>query len=48
MGEPKRIIMLVLSKAFGSVDREILRAIMFKKGIPLQLISRMEMGHGNT
>ena len=46
--ETKRIIMIGLSKAFGSVNRALLWAIMYKKGIPCQLIQRIRMGHGNT
>ena len=37
-----------LSKAFDSVNRELLWAIMYKKGIPIQLIQMIGMGHENT
>ena len=46
--ETKHIIMLDLSKSFGSVNRELSRAVIYKKGIPIQLIRRIRMGHGNT
>ena len=44
----KHIIMLDISQAFGSVNREIRWAIVYKKGIPRQLIQRIRMGHENT
>jgi len=46
--ETKHIITMCLSKAFDSVNWELLWAIIYKKGIPRKLIQRIRMGHGNT
>ena len=40
--------MLDLSNAFDSVDRELLRTVLYKKGLPEKMIKRLRMGHENT
>lgn len=44
----KHIIMIDPSNAFDPVNRELLRAIMNKKGLPLELIKMIRSGHEDT
>jgi len=46
--ETKHIIMLDQSETFDSVNRELLWAVLYKKGIPIKMIRRIRMGHENT
>ena len=46
--ETKHIILIDLSKAFGSVNRELFWEILYRKGIPAQLITRIRTWNGNT
>ena len=41
----KLLILIDLSKAFDSVHREILWAILYEKGVPWEMIKRIKMGH---
>ena len=37
-----------LTKAFGEVNRTILRTALYKKGIPVEMITHIRRGHQNT
>ena len=42
--ETKHIIMIDISKAFGSVNRDLLWAIMYKDEVPKRQMRRIRMG----
>ena len=41
----KQLILIDLSKAFGSTNRNILWAILYEKGVPWDLIKQIRSGH---
>ena len=43
--ETKQLILIDLSKAFGSIDRNILWAFLYGKGLPWELIQNIRAGH---
>ena len=48
MDEARHILMMDLPNAFGAVNRELRRAIMYKKWIHAQLIGKIRMVRENT
>ena len=43
--ETKQLLLLDLSKAFDSINRNILWAILYEKGVPWELIKQIRSGH---
>ena len=41
----RQLILIDLSKAFGSVNRDILRTILYEKGIPWDFTKQIRSGH---
>ena len=42
------IVLLDLSKAFDTINRELLWAALYRKGLPIGLIKTLRIGHENT
>ena len=43
--QTKQLILIDLSKAFDSIDRNILWTILYKKGLPWDMIKQIKSGH---
>ena len=46
--ETQNILLMVLIKSFGAVNRTILRAELYKEGIPVQTILHIRRGRNRT
>ena len=44
----QKILLMGLPKAFGAINRKLLRATLYKKGIPEELVRRVGRGHQGT
>ena len=42
------IVLMGLAKAFGEVNRTLLRTTLYKKGSPIEMITHIRRGHKNT
>ena len=42
------IVLMDLAKAFGKVNRKLLRATLYKKELPIEMITHIRRGHKNT
>ena len=43
-----KILLMDLSKAFGTINRTLLWTTLYKKGIPEEMIRRVRRGHTGT
>merc|ERR1712105_7076 len=43
-----QIVLMDLTKAFGKVNRTILWTTLYKKGLPIDMITHIRRGHQNT
>ena len=43
-----KILLMGLSKAFGAINRTLLWATLYKKGMPIDMIKHIRQGHQDT